>query len=108
MIVAIVAMWTVVFFISQKSASVLEITRAKAIEEVKNLPEVKQFINNLATAGSNAEFNTEDHGEEWSIQVFEIVSQDGLSHTATFQWYTVNKKTGEIRDLEGKRINQAN
>lgn len=73
-----------------------EITKEGAIEKIKNLPEVKDYSSELEKAGSKVQFNAEDSEEVWSVQVFEIVSQGENSHTATFNWYRVNKKTGEV------------
>lgn len=67
-----------------------------ALEQIKNRPEVKQYISVMAKAGTKAEFNIEDGGSEWRIQVFEIVKQGGENHTATFNWYRVDKKTGAV------------
>ncbi len=65
------------------------------------LPEVVKYEADLKKAGKKSSFEAQDDGEEWLIQVFEIVKNDNEpSHTATFGWYRVNKKTGEtIRDL---------
>lgn len=82
---------------STSPADVTQISRAEAEEKVRSLAEVKNYINNLAKAGVVAQINAEDSGEEWNVQVFEIVKQGDSSHTATFGWYTVNKKTGEIK-----------
>ena len=51
----------------------------------------------MKKAGSKASFEIQDNGDDWGIQVFEIVKNKGeTSHTATFGWYRVNKKTGEV------------
>ena len=73
------------------------ITGDGAVEKVKNRPEVTKYISDLVKAGKQATIEAEDGGEEWNVHVFEIVKQDdGSSHTATFGWYSVNKKTGKI------------
>ena len=42
-------------------------------------------------------FEAEDLDEDWNVHVFEIVQEEEASHTATFGWYQVSKKTGEIQ-----------
>ncbi len=104
-IAALIIILLVRFFILEKSTPVVGLTSIEAIERIKNLPEVRQFIDNLAKVGSVAKFNAEDGGEDWNIQVFEIVNQGGDGHTATFNWYRVDKKTGAITsefDLENE------
>lgn len=72
------------------------ISGAEAIDKVKNLSAVRQFVSDLDKAGSKAKLNVEDGGDTWNVQVFEIVEQGENSHTATFNWYYVDKKTGSI------------
>lgn len=95
-IAVIVVILTIGFIALEKPVPVEGLTSVEAVEKIKNVPEVRQYIDDLAKAGSRAKFNAEDGGEDWNIQVFEIVNQGGFSHTATFQWYKVNKKTGEV------------
>jgi len=53
---------------------------------------------NALESGKVATIEIEDGGEVWNVHVFEIVKEsDGSSHTATFGWYSVNKKTGETK-----------
>lgn len=75
--------------------------QASAIVKVRALPEVVEYEAMLKNAGKKATFEVEDSEEEWLVHIFEIVSDGGAtSHTATFGWYRVNKKTGEIiKDL---------
>lgn len=72
------------------------ITEQKALEKVKVLPEVQAFISELEEVGKTASFRVEDRGGAWSVQVYEIVVRGGESHTATFNWYDVDKNTGVI------------
>ena len=52
----------------------------------------------LAESGKVATIVVEDGEDVWNAHVFEIVKEtDGSSHTATFGWYSVNKKTGETK-----------
>lgn len=72
------------------------ITEKEALEKVKALPEVQEFIALLSEDGKTASFLVEDRGDNWSAQVLEIVVRNGESHTATFNWYLVDKATGDI------------
>lgn len=80
----------------QSQKSPLSLTEDQATELIKALPEVQDYIQRLAQSGVAASFNIEDRGEEWVVQVYEVVQQGGGSHTATFSWYRVDKQTGDI------------
>lgn len=67
-----------------------------AIEKISNRSEVVRYVSELERNGRNVIFDVEDWGEAWGVHVYEIVQQEGESHTATFNWYRVNKKTGEV------------
>ncbi|MBI5621555.1 hypothetical protein HY933_01665 [Candidatus Falkowbacteria bacterium] len=73
-----------------------DITANDARATVQALPEVRQYAEMLTQAGTEAQIVVEDSGEEWNVHVFEIVNNGDSTHTATFGWYRVNKKTGEI------------
>lgn len=68
----------------------------QALAKVKDLPEVQEYQKMLADAGKKATFEVEDQDSEWAVHVFEIVSDGANSHTATFGWFRVDKKTGII------------
>lgn len=73
----------------------------EAFSLVGKQKEVIEFEKELAKAGKKAKYGIEDGGDVWLVQVYEIVEQDGESHTATFNWYRVNKETKEIsKELE--------
>ncbi len=82
-----------------KKADVLN--EAQVLLKVRALPEVAEYEAILGSAGKEASFEAQDEGDGWLVQVFEIVkNDDGSAHTATFGWYRINKKTGEIvKDL---------
>ncbi|MEK7543382.1 MAG: hypothetical protein AAB557_00775 [Patescibacteria group bacterium] len=65
------------------------ISEVQAIANVKALPEViaylKRVPNGLVAINGG-------EGDIYMIQVYEIINR----HTATFNWYTVNKQTGKI------------
>lgn len=68
-----------------------------AIEQVRNRDDVVKYEARLKKFGKKASFETTEDIDSWSVHVFEIVKNPGeLSHTATFGWYSVNKKTGQI------------
>lgn len=67
---------------------------ARATDAVLALPEVQEYI----TGGPARVVQAESpplESEPWSIHVFEILSD----HTATFNWYEVDQKTGEVKSL---------
>lgn len=82
------------------------ISQDDAVQIVKNLPEVQQFLNKVGwnnpapgvTSEPTVDFDAEV-GNYYSIHVYELVSDKNYndSHTATFNWYKVDKCTGEIR-----------
>lgn len=84
---------------TKKSAIV---SKAQALKLVAARPEVKKFMANIEAAGkkngstANISYDRLEDGEH-VIQVFELVSDgDDSGHTATFNWYHVNAKTGKI------------
>jgi|SRR3989338_1623885 len=75
----------------------LEITADSARANVVSLPEVQEYQNMLAQAGKQATIEVEDQNDAWAVHAFEVVQEDdGASHTATFNWYRVDKKTGAV------------
>lgn len=63
----------------------------KAVDKVKNLREVQEFLQ--ITKNGLVELDHEDkETNSYVIHVYEIKD----NHTATFNWYYVNKATGEI------------
>ncbi|MFA6397756.1 MAG: hypothetical protein WDK96_02835 [Candidatus Paceibacterota bacterium] len=70
-----------------------ELSRVK----IESLPEVKEYEKILAESGKLATIEVEDGGDVWNVHVFEIIKEAGdSSHTASFGWYSVDKKTGAI------------
>lgn len=69
---------------------VVPLTSQEAVDKIKNLAAVKKY---LAGVPNGRVDQSGGDGEVYLIQVYEI--KDG--HTATFNWYRVNKKTGEIK-----------
>ena len=67
-------------------------TTTQAIEIIRALPEVVAYEKALTKAGTAAHVDAQSEGAQWIVQVYEV--KDG--HTATFNWYTVDKATGGI------------
>lgn len=64
-----------------------KITKEQALENVKNLAEVREYLKRVPDG--KVEIDNELEGDI-NVHVYEV--KDG--HTATFNWYTVSMKTG--------------
>lgn len=73
---------------SPKGIDSSKITKEEAIEKVKALPEVKDYLKRVPSG--IIEVDNELEGE-YNIHIYEL--KDG--HSATFNWYTVDIKTGK-------------
>jgi len=93
LIIGLIAVITVIVWFSVRDSNIIE---QEALQKVQALSEVKEFIAELEANGKAASFNIEDRGDSWSVQVYEIVVQNGDSHTATFNWYVVDKANGAV------------
>lgn len=91
----------IIFSVQPGNQKNIGVSQTEALFKVKSQSEVVKYVADLKKAGSKASFETQDNDDEWSVQVFEIVKNEGeVSHTATFGWYLINKNTGQItRDL---------
>jgi len=90
-----------------------QITQMQAEDLVRNLPEVK---NKLDNSKSEWIINADDRKDNWYVQVAEVIEDtqaedtERTGHTATFNWYKLDKNAGEIicswfyYDKEGKRL----
>lgn len=84
---------------SKKSREMLAGDRAVVLVSAR--PEVKEFLlriknSNIKGVSSHVEFDRKD-GDDIVVHVYEYVPDDAESgHTATFNWYHVNSKTGKI------------
>ena len=67
-----------------------KVSRQQAVEKVKNLQEVKEYLKNVPNG--KVEVDNELEGE-YNVHVYEVKN----GHTATFNWYRVSIKSGEIR-----------
>ena len=91
LIIGLIAVITVIVWFSVRDSNIIE---QEALQKVQALSEVKEFIAELEANGKAASFNIEDRGDSWSVQVYDIVVQNGDPHTATFNWYKVDKTNG--------------
>lgn len=67
-----------------------KISRGMAVEKVKKLPEVQLYLKDVPNG--KVEVDNEAEGE-YNVHVYEIKN----GHTATFNWYRVSIKSGEVR-----------
>ena len=67
-----------------------KITQQQAVAKVKALPQVQEYLK--VVPNGKVEVDNEIEGN-YNVHVYEV--KDG--HTATFNWYGVNKTTGEIK-----------
>ncbi|MCO5297507.1 MAG: hypothetical protein M9921_11680 [Fimbriimonadaceae bacterium] len=83
---------------SAAEPTVKPVSEERAQELVAALPEVDQFVKLLRGAGKSAVFDVsleDDH--TYRVHVYENVDDgNGMSHTATFGWYLVDRTTGQI------------
>jgi hypothetical protein len=69
-------------------------SKAEAVIIVKNLPEVQDYL--ARVPNGIVEYDSEDkEAGVWVIHVYEIVENGDEGHTATFDWYNVNKSNCE-------------
>lgn len=77
-----------------------ETTKEEAEKRVSSLPEVKRFLTNDSSRGRQFTVSADENRENpnhWLVQVAEIVPGEGEDgHTATFNWYEVDKVSGSI------------
>ena len=60
------------------------------MENVKKLPEVQEYLKNVPNG--KVEVDNEMEGE-YNVHVYEVKN----GHTATFNWYRVSIKSGEVK-----------
>lgn len=80
-----------------------KISSEMAVEKVKNLPEVQQYLKDVPNG--KVEVDNELEGE-YNVHVYEVKN----GHTATFNWYRVSIKSGDIRpefEIEQNQAQQA-
>ena len=72
------------------------VTKEQAVIKVEALPEVVEYKAMLAKTEKKEVVEVEDGDGEWNVHVFEVVGIGADSHTATFNWYRVDKQTGAV------------
>lgn len=86
---------------SARAKPVGQITEERAVAIVSARPEVKRFLQGIKSAKrkgvtAQIEFDRKE-GADLVVHVYEFVPDDAESgHTATFNWYHVNSKTGKV------------
>lgn len=68
-----------------------KITAQQAVENVKKLPEVQQYLKEVPNG--KVEIDNELEGE-YNVHVYEVKN----GHTATFNWYRVSIKDGKVEE----------
>ena len=74
----------------EKQTGSSKITSDQALAAVKNLSEVKEYLKRVPNG--KVEVDNESEGE-YNVHVYEIKN----GHTATFNWYNVDPKTGKAQ-----------
>ena len=67
-----------------------KISRQLAVDNVKKLPEIQDYLKRVPNGKVDVDNELEG---EYNVHVYEV--KDG--HTATFNWYRVSIKSGEVR-----------
>ena len=67
-----------------------KISRKQAVENVRNLPEVQEFLKNVPNGRVAVDNELEG---EYNVHVYEVKND----HTATFNWYRVSINSGEVK-----------
>jgi len=84
----------------------------RAIEIVKELPEVKSHMQRFASKQSKpiieVDNSEEKDSQNWSVHVYENVNDGKTYHSATFNWYTIDKCTGNSKCSFSKYDNKGN
>jgi len=68
------------------------ISKDEAIAKIKSLPKVIEYLKIVPKAVIEIDSEEDD---SYSVHVYEIKD----NHTATFNWFTVDKKTGVIKEM---------
>ena len=76
---------------SSPQPSAILISPEEAVEKVKSRKEIMAYLKRVPNAIIQAQ-STTDEENSYQIQVYEVKN----GHTATFNWYNVDKRTGEI------------
>lgn len=89
---------------AEQPASVDDIGESKAVRLVSARPEVKAWMELVKRKSPRNKVKFKAEGPSmgrYTVQAYEEVDDgNGQSHTATFGWYEVDKKTGEVVKTE--------
>ncbi|WP_345241188.1 hypothetical protein [Pontibacillus salipaludis] len=80
-------------YIQEDSAETKQVAEEQAIQAVRNHLGIKSSDDRV-----KVQIDHEESGK-YLVHVYELVKQDGTSHTATMGWYYVDKKTGKVTDM---------
>jgi len=70
------------------------ITKEKAVQLVRSLGEVQKYLLTVPKAVIEVDHENDDK-TSWVVHVYEMLSD----HTATYNWFDVNKQTGQITKM---------
>jgi hypothetical protein len=78
-----------------------EKSKAKRLNPVNEKDAVRLIREHLGLEEHTTLHVEIDHeeGNKYVVHVYEIVTHDDISHTATYGWYTVSKDSGKIEDM---------
>lgn len=80
-------------YIQEDSTGTKQAAEEQAIEAVRNHLGIKSSDERV-----KVQVDHEESGK-YLVHVYELVKQDGASHTATMGWYYVDKKTAKVTDM---------
>jgi hypothetical protein len=100
MIILSLAVYFSMFSMS-KTLSINPPSREQVVAKIKELPEVKEFLKLKFPKDNYPVVAIEDaktSEKVWRVHVYEVVEDTATTgHTATMNWYNVDKLTGEIK-----------
>ncbi|KGX89579.1 hypothetical protein [Pontibacillus marinus] len=86
-----------------KKKSIEHKVKSASIDNVSfSTEDAEDFVQQLLNIKENAHLRVEyDHTNEhdYVIHVYELVKEENHSHTATTNWYLIDKETGEVSTM---------
>ncbi|KGP92366.1 hypothetical protein N780_01095 [Pontibacillus chungwhensis BH030062] len=80
-------------YVQEGSSETNQAAKEQAIQAVRNHLEINSTNDRVKVQVDHEE------SDKYLVHVYELVEQDGTSHTATIGWYYVDKKTGKVTDM---------